>query len=132
MLQFTPRDTATKAALMGSMAHFEYDRRAGYERLCQALKVRHQIDLASKQYGSRKRAAALLGLDNPSHLGNWATRGLPIERTPEVAARLDVDVYFILGRQLHMGRFGAPASSDLQDILAADLAEMKKRIEANH
>lgn len=128
VLEFTPRDSRPKPDVIGRMTAFQYDRKAAYGRLCQALKTRHGIDLSGTEYGSRKAAATLLGVGE-SRLGNWAARGLPIEATPLVAAAAKIDVYFLLGQTPHIGGFGKPATSDLQDHLLNELASIQKKLE---
>ena len=93
--------------------------------MVEVLRERHDTDIA--EHGKKKQAAGMLKVSE-SVLGNWPKRGLPFSRVIEIAKILDVDVYYLLCIAEHKGRFGNPASSGLQDQMAADLAKLQRQL----
>lgn len=103
---------------------WRFDGAESLRRVKRALLERKGIDV--KRHGDVKRACAALGVNN-SVWSNWKKRGAPADRLPEFAARLDVDVLYLFGKEDNMGAYRNDDSSN--GALSAIMARMDARFD---
>ncbi len=121
-------NAVAKNSIMASSSTWDYDGHKAFSRIKEAVRVRQEIN--SKRHGQAKIAAGFIGITQ-NDWSNWSNRGAPMAALAEIAVRLNVDLYYLLGTTDEMGYFGQLGAREMQENFSGQFGEMRSEIKSS-